>query len=171
VAKVNEQWERTPVALEPIDLSGVAALVKNPTGKYRLINVWATWCVPCVEEFPDLVTLIRQYQDRDFEVITISVDDPAQQAKVLGFLQKQHAALPSRHSAANGGKTNNFLFQGSVDALQKGLDPEWPGPVPYTLIVAPGGQIVYRHSGVNDLAEIRGKLVEGLGAYLVPRKS
>ena len=46
-----------PVTLESIDAAGVEALVKNPTTKLRVINVWATWCDPCVAEFPDLSRL------------------------------------------------------------------------------------------------------------------
>jgi peroxiredoxin len=66
IAKVNEKWETTPVTVEKIDSAGIASLVKNDTQQLRLINVWATWCVPCVEEFPNLVTLTRQFQNRNF---------------------------------------------------------------------------------------------------------
>src|SRR5688572_2736075 len=72
-------WEHEPVTLDGIDAAGVAALVKNPTNKLRLINVWATWCVPCVAEFPELVKLSRQANLRDFEVITISMDHPTRE--------------------------------------------------------------------------------------------
>jgi peroxiredoxin len=171
IAKANAKWESTPVTLAPINEAGVAALVRNDTTQLRLINVWATWCVPCVEEFPNLVSLIIQLQNRNFEVISISLDDDSSQSKALQFLQKQHAALPNRLKQvleSEGRSTDNYRFTGRVDSLQKTLDPEWLGPVPYTLIIAPGGKIIYRHLGSIDLAEVRAKLLEQLGPYYNP---
>ena len=49
IAQINEKWESTPVTIDSIDSAGIAALIKNNTQQLRLINVWATWCVPCVE--------------------------------------------------------------------------------------------------------------------------
>jgi thiol-disulfide isomerase/thioredoxin len=171
IARINEQWEHTPVTLERIDSPGISALLANNTGQYRLINVWATWCIPCVEEFPNLVTLTRQFQGRNFELITVSIDDGSDRERALRFLQRQHAALPDRVGktiAAEGRSTDNYLFTGKVDVLQACLDPDWPGPVPYTLIVAPGGKIIYRRLGVIDLAAVRDKLVDVLGPYYNP---
>jgi peroxiredoxin len=171
IARINERWENTPVSLDGIDAAGVAALVRNGTPRYRLINVWATWCVPCVEEFPNLVALIRQFQGRNFELVTISIDAPEDRAKALRFLERQHAALPDRLKtvlATEGRSTDNTIFQGTVDALQNILDPQWPGPVPYTMIVAPGGEILYRRVGVIDIAEVRAKLVDALSPYYDP---
>ena len=172
IVKLNEQWETTPVALNPIDAAGITALVRNDTAQLRLINVWATWCVPCVQEFPNLVTLTRQLQNRNFEMITVSIDAPKDQPKTLAFLAKQHAALPNRLKRIlkdEGRSTDNYLFTGKVEALQQTLDSSWPGPVPYTLIVAPGGKILYRHVGAFDMAEVQGKLVGLLGAYYNPK--
>src|ERR1039458_6843554 len=76
----------------------------------------STWCVPCVKEFPGLVSLSRRLGNRDFELITISVDDPKEQAKVQQFLEKQHAAIPNRVKRSlksEGRKTNNYLFTGA----------------------------------------------------------
>ena len=171
IARINEQWEHTPVTLGTIDPAGMAALAANPTNQVRLINVWATWCVPCVEEFPSLVTLTRQFQGRNFELITVSIDDQADEARALRFLQRQHAALPDRLgkvAAAEGRSTDNYLFRGSLGDLEKSLDPQWPGPVPYTLIVAPGGKVLYRHLGVLDVAEVRAVLVDVLSPYYNP---
>lgn len=168
IAKINERWESTPVTLEKVDDAGIAALVKNDTKQLRMINVWATWCVPCVEEFPNLVTLMRQMQNRNFELITITTDDPKMEPQALKFLQKQHAALgnkTARTVRAEGRSTDNYLYTGKTDQLQKLLDPEWPGPVPYTIIVAPGGKIIYRKSGTIDLAEVRAKLIQQLTPY------
>ena len=171
IAKVNEKWESTPVKLDSIGAAGIASLVRNNTPQLRLINVWATWCGPCVQEFPNLVSLTRQLQNRNFEMITVSIDKPEDRPKALGFLEKQHAAVPNRVKRVvekEGRTTDNYIFDGKVEALQQTLDAEWPGPVPYTLIVAPGGRIVYRKVGSFDLAEVRAKLLGELGPYYNP---
>ncbi len=74
VAADNEKWEKSEVHVELIDAAGVAALRKNDTKKVRLFNVWATWCGPCVEEFPELVATARKFGLRDFEFISISIN-------------------------------------------------------------------------------------------------
>ena len=162
VQQLQQQWTTAPVTLETIDAAGVAALVKNPTSKLRLINVWATWCGPCVAEFPGLVSISQRLSNRDFELITISLDDPKDQAKAKAFLEKQHAAVSNRLQRslkAEGRTTNNYLFTSAdADALMQALDRSAPGPIPYTLIVAPGGKILYRHAGEVDVADTPGSL-------------
>ena len=169
VHQLQQAWTNNPVTLETINAAGVASLVKNPTSKVRMINVWATWCAPCVAEFPGLVSISQRMSNRDFELITISVDDQSDQAKALAFLQKQHAAASNRllrSLSAEGRTTNNYLFTGAnLDALMQALDPQAPGPVPYTLIIAPGGKIVYRHSGEVDSSELLGQLIDIMGPY------
>lgn len=169
LAQIEEKWDNTPVSLETIDLAGIQKLAKNDTNKLRLINVWATWCDPCVHEFPGLVSISRRLANRDFELITISVDDPKDEAKGKAFLQKEHAAVPNRVQRslkAEGRNTNNYLFTGaSPDAMMQALDPSAPGPVPFTVVIAPGGKIVYSHAGEVDLADLQAKLVDTLGPY------
>ena len=151
VAKDNEAWAKADVTLEDIDAAGVASLVKNDTDKYRLFNVWSTTCQPCVEEFPGLISVSRRMGLRKFELITITTDLPKDRARALAFLDKQRAALPKRLKeslSAEGRKSNNYLFTDpSMDALINALDPKWPGPQPHTVLVAPGGKIVFRHNG------------------------
>jgi peroxiredoxin len=172
VAKVNEAWTKEPVTLETIDPAGAAKLVKNGTNKWRLINVWATWCGPCVAEFPNLVSLSRRMQNREFELITVSMDDPKDRAKVLAFLQEQHAASPKKVKeslASEGRTTNNYLYGGTeAEALMKALDPEASGALPHTIIVSPKGEIVYRRAGTIDSTEVLGKLIDLMGGYYTP---
>lgn len=165
-------WKEIPVVLEKIDVAGVAALRANATGKHRLINLWATWCAPCVEEFPDLVAISRQYDMREFELITLSVDDEKQFERARAFLQSQGAGLTKRKQASvdkEGRRTNHYLVSAhSQDALAKALDPEWPGPIPYTILIAPGGQILWRQVGSLDPARAREAIVEALTPYYTP---
>ena len=169
VVKTEQDLDNTPVTLETIDAPAIAKLMKNDTNKFRLVNVWATWCVPCVAEFPGLVSLSRRLSNRDFEFIAISVDDPKDESKAKAFLQKQHASVAHRVERglkAEGRTTNNYLFVGAdTDALFKALDPEAPGPVPYTVVVAPGGKIIYPHAGEVDIADLQAKIIAAMGPY------
>ena len=169
VAEGNEEWKNLPVSLEHVDAKGVAALVRNDTDRLRVINVWATWCVPCVEEFPGLVSLSRRLSIRDFDLISISVDVPKDEDKALGFLKKEHAAVPPAAKAAvakEGRTTNNYIYTGEGgDALAQALDPKWPGGYPYTLVIAPGGEVLYRFPGALDVPDLQSKLIDRLGVY------
>ena len=172
VATDNEKWEKSPVEVETITAEGVAALRKNDTKKVRLFNVYATWCGPCVEEFPQLVATQRKFALRDFEFINISIDDPKTIADVKKFLEDNNAIVPDKLKPslkAEGRKGNAYVFQGaSHDDLIKALDPEWPGPIPHTLLVAPGGKVLFRHNGEINGDELRAKILEHMGRYFEP---
>lgn len=172
IAKADAKWKAEPVDLEKIDAAGVAALVKNGSNRYRLINVWATWCAPCVAEFPGFVAMSRRLGTRDFEFISISMDDPKMEAQAKKFLEKQHAAPPARLKrvlASEGRNTTHFIYTGtSTDDLIKALDAEWPGPLPHTVLVAPDGRIVWRHNGAVDMAKLQDHVIDTLGHYYTP---
>lgn len=172
VAQDNEKWDKTPVDVELIDAAGVAALRKNGTKKVRLFNVWATWCGPCVAEFPELVKTARKFGLREFELITISLDDPKDKDKVKAFLENKHAVLPDRLKPslkAEGRTTNSYIFSGTdQNELIKALDTEWPGPIPNSVLVAPDGSVIWRHNGEVDGEELRAKILEYMGRFYKP---
>lgn len=66
-------------------LDGKPFQLPDPQGRVLLLNVWATWCAPCRDEIPELKELQKQYQDRKFDVIGISVDEKPQEATVRSF--------------------------------------------------------------------------------------
>lgn len=151
--KAIEKWNAEPVELNTIDVNGIKDLARNDTKNLRLINLWATWCGPCVAELPDLNDLNRMYRGReDFEFVAISVDDAVNKNHVLDFLKQKHLA----------GKNYQFSSD-DHDALANALDKQWDGPIPYTLLVAPGGKILYRHTGAVDLLELKQAIVGYLG--------
>ena len=172
VAVQTEKWDKTPVDVVPIDAVGVAALRKNGTKNVRLFNVWATWCLPCVAEFPELVKTARKFDMREFQFINISIDEPADSAKVKAFLEQRGAGPSGRAKAAlkaEARPSNSYLFKDAdVEALMKVLDPEWPGGVPHTLLVAPNGDVIWRHNGPIDGEELRGKVLDYMGTYYKP---
>ncbi len=174
VAKADAKWKAEPVDLETIDAAGVAALAKNTSNRLRLINVWATWCAPCVAEFPGLVALSRRMSTREFELVTISMDDPKMLPSAKKFLEQQHAVPSARLKGllkAEGRTATNFLYTGaSTDALVSSLDPQWPGPIPHTVLVAPGGKILWRHNGAVDAETLKDEVLKHLGAFYTPEE-
>ena len=149
-----DRWAQEPVTLAPTDLAGVRAVARGDAKKLRLVNVWATWCGPCVIEFPDLVSLHRIYRGRDFEIVTLNADDSQQQGKVKAFLESQQASM------------RNLAFdKGDSYALIEALDAKWQGALPYTMLIAPGGKVLYRSDGAFGMRELRKAIVGWLGSY------
>jgi peroxiredoxin len=156
INKAKEEWSREPVTLDTITADGIKDLVKNNSDKLRLINVWATWCGPCVKEYKEFITMNRMYRGRDFEFISISADDPAKKDKALKFLKSEQSSA------------TNYIF--NIDDKYKlidAVDPNWQGALPYTLLVEPGGKIVYSKQGQIDPAELKKRIVDDkfIGRY------
>jgi thiol-disulfide isomerase/thioredoxin len=150
-----DKWNQEPAELHTIDAAGLGELVANKSDKLRVINVWSTWCGPCVAEFPDLVTMHRMYRLRDFELVTIAADAPDNRDAVLKFLNKNHAS------------TTNYIFdKDDKYALADALGVEdWPGALPFTLVVKPGGEIIYQCMGPIDPLALRRAIVDELSRY------
>lgn len=149
VKKNDADWAKQPVPLEMIDDAGIRELLKNNSDKLRLINIWATWCGPCVSEFPEFIIMKRMYNARDFEFISISADEPSKKEKVHDFLKKKQAANP------------NYLYSGDNKyKLIEAVDPKWQGALPYTIVVEPGGKIIYAKQSTIDPLTMRKLIVE-----------
>jgi peroxiredoxin len=146
------RWDAEPVKLEPLDEPGLSKLARNGGKNLVLVNVWATWCGPCVSELPDLVTMNRMYRHRNFRLVTISLDDPDKKDAALKVLADKHVSATNYISAVK-----------DRDRFGDLLDKEWPGPVPYTLLIAPGGKVIYRKSGAMEPLEVRRAVVSYLG--------
>jgi peroxiredoxin len=153
-----QRADAEPVELKPIDEVGLERLARNDTDKLLVVNVWATWCGPCVAELPELVTMHRMYRKRNFQMVTISIDEPEQKDSALKVLRESHASSTNYISAI----TNR-------DRLADILDKEWKGPVPHTVLIAPGGKIIYRKSDAFDPIEVRKAIVEHLGRTYASR--
>jgi len=137
-------FAKEPVALEKVTVAGMKALAANTTGKTLLVNFWATWCAPCLEEFPDVLNTWRMYRRRPFQLVTVAVNYPDEEKAVRTFLATQKA------SARN-------LMPASLDPSEivQALDKDWNGGVPHTMVIAPGGKVLYRSSGRIDILKTR----------------
>src|SRR5437016_8294975 len=143
--------ESKPVQLLPANAEELKSLRKNPTGKLVLVNFWATWCGPCQKELPDFQTIYRMYGHRAFELVTISINYPDEKPGVLSVLNKLHA-------------TSRNLLLGSTDiySLMAAFDADWNAAVPYTTLIRPGGEVVYRQPGAINPLEMRRLIISNL---------
>ncbi len=99
------------------------------------------------------------YRKRDFEMVTISLDEATDKDRAMDFLKERHVS------------TKNYIFNSTDrDKLAEALDPKWPGPIPYTILVAPGGEVIYRQHGPLDPLEVKKAIVNYLGRTYANRK-
>lgn len=148
-AKNEKNWESRPVNLEELDTDGIKKLVSNDSDKLRLINVWATWCGPCILEYPDFLELQRMYGARDFEFVSLSADKMDKKDKALKFLQSKHSGV------------KNYIYkEDDIYKLIEAIDPKWNGALPYTLLVEPGGKVIYSLQGSIESLKLKKLIVE-----------
>lgn len=147
--QLYQKWAELPVTINEINVDGIKDLVQNKSQKLRLINVWATWCGPCTMEFPDLVIIDRMYRGRDFEFVSISTDKPEKKDKALAFLKERQAS------------NKNFIFSGdNIYQLIEAVDPDWKGALPYSMLIEPGGKVVYREQGIINPLKMKKLIVD-----------
>lgn len=157
--KLLDDWAKAPVSLDELDLAGIGELMKNESGKLRLINIWATWCGPCIIEFPEFVDMDRMYRGRPFEFVSLTTDKLRQKQKALDFLTKKEAA------------NQNYIFSGdNIYDLIEAVDPEWQGSLPYTVLLAPGGEVLFRQEGAIDPLAVKRAIIGYLGRYYADDK-
>jgi len=140
-----------PVKLEMATAEDLKKLRTNPTGKVILVNFWATWCGPCLTEFPDLENTFRMFRRRDFDLVTVSTNLPDEKAGVMKLLQAQHASNRNLQFATE-----------DTYGLQAAFDAHWEAGVPFTMVIAPGGKVLYQKQGEVDILEVRRAILANL---------
>lgn len=98
-----------------------ADIKKNNSAKFVLINVWSTWCVPCIEEFPYIVDLQKKYKNEDLSVVFVSADWDENNQEVYEFLVSENVA--GTHYRKKEGNDENFINE---------FSSFWSGALPFT---------------------------------------
>ncbi len=138
-----------PKTVEPITASEFEQVLEHHRGKVVLVNLWATWCIPCVQELPDLNLLQERYREKGLKVLAISFDDPETlEAKVQPFFDKRAPELVSYLSLEDDQYT-----------LVEVLSDEWLGALPTTFILDQSGEIVLSQSGRMLYGELEREIV------------
>jgi peroxiredoxin len=113
------------------DADGVEHPLKAYQGTLLVVNFWATWCTPCIDEMPELQQFADQFAQRNVAVIGIGVDDAD---RIRDFRQQHSLRLPLLAAGFDG-----------MDLARRLGNPE---PVlPYTALISPDGRILEEHSG------------------------
>lgn len=131
--------------VDPIDEPGLKQLLNKRNGKILFLNIWATWCAPCVEEFPDLIKLAKSYPQSEVEVIGISADYPDEvETKILPFIRKQ--GVPFRIYVAKFNHQEDFI---------NGVNSAWSGALPATLVFDGQGKQRYFSVGAGTFEKFK----------------
>jgi peroxiredoxin len=151
----REEWTKETVTLQQANLDTLKAIMANKTsGKYRLLNVWATWCGPCVAEYASLVETYHMYRYRPFEFVSLSADDIKAEPKVHKFLKDKLSS-----------NKNYILKDATKYEMIEAIDPAWQGALPYTVLISPEGKIVHKQMGMIDILKLRKAIVAHIGRY------
>ncbi len=129
------------------DVAGIHAEVSRHRGRPVVLNFWATWCGPCVEELPDLAVLARDFAGPGPDFIGVSLDgwvfgsDSEAEDKVRAMLKDSGVAYV------------NLIYRGDQDTLLEGF--KLPGPIPYSVLYDRAGREVKSWAGRVSTAELR----------------
>jgi thiol-disulfide isomerase/thioredoxin len=125
-ARVGDGRESQIVPVSAVQVREVVAAAR---GDVVLLNVWATWCNPCREEFPHLVRLQRELASQGFSLVLVSADFDSQLPKVSEFLD------------GHGVDFRTYRKVGSDAEFIDGIDPRWSGALPATFLYDRGGTL------------------------------
>ncbi|MDX2041301.1 MAG: TlpA family protein disulfide reductase [Acidobacteriota bacterium] len=133
----------TPVAagpkVLPLKPAAYAGMIKASAGKVLVVNFWATWCGPCVAEFPEFVKLTDEYKSKGVRFVHITADDMSDLKKAVAFLKAQ--------------KSNADQFIQDTDDPQQMIDAvfkDWPGTLPATFVYDKTGKMTFHRLGIID---------------------
>jgi thiol-disulfide isomerase/thioredoxin len=133
--------DSAPRVAGELDAPGLARMLAGQKGRVVLLNFWATWCVPCREEFPDLSKLQSRNRAAGFQLIGISTDFAKQRAAVDAFIAEQRPAFP-----------NYWKKTGGDEAFIEAVDPKWGGELPFSVLFDRSGRKVRVYSGALPVA-------------------
>jgi len=143
--------EPEPAPWVDVDAESLGPSLRAHESRYLLVNVWSTWCEPCVEEMPQLVRTAGEYEDRGLGLVLISADAPAQRDAAHDFLVAQGAPMPS------------WFKTGSDDAFIRALHEPWSGGLPATLLMDEQRNVVHFWEDPVTADALRGPIEDLIG--------
>jgi thiol-disulfide isomerase/thioredoxin len=142
------------VVLTSVDRDAYDALVAGHRGQVVLVDFWATWCVPCVEQFSHTVELARRYRNGGLAVISVNMDDSADAETVVKFLRSQNAGeLENLVSQDGGGPRSMTTFEISGGALPHYKLYDRTGRLRHTFALDPAGDRQFSLQDVDAAVE------------------
>ena len=139
----------TAQKVEYIKVPDLEKILKNPDNKLFVVNLWATWCAPCVKELPGFEKVASEYDGSKVKFIMISLDFPSEVEKqLLPFLKKNHISLDVA-----------VMTDTDYDSWVRKIDKDWQGNIPSTLLFNNTRKTRYFHSGDLSESELK-KLID-----------
>ena len=138
-----------PAILAPVDRDRLRGELSASEGRVVLVNLWATWCTPCLREIPDLLTLEAELPASDFRLLAISMDDAYSEGWVTEFKAKHFPTLVSFINA-----------ELDMDTLVSVIDPVWNETLPTSYIFNREGEVVKKVQGKKPIEFFREQLAE-----------
>ena len=135
-------------ALQPADPAAIRKAIAQAGGSAVLVNVWATWCGPCREEFPDILRVRRDLGPQGLKVILVSADFDDTRKDAEQFLKDRGVDFPS------------YIKVGRDEDLIQALAPQWSGALPTTLLYDGKGTLVQVLEGKQTYATFHDKVVQ-----------
>ena len=114
---------------QPVTVADIQKLTKDPSAKAILVNVWASWCMPCREELPALVQLQHELGDQGLKLILVSADFDVPMDKLTTFLAGQGVDFPT------------YLKVEKDQDFMKALSSDWAGAIPVTFLYTNDGEL------------------------------
>ena len=169
VARKQKEWAKLPVTVESLALDEMKTLLENKTGRVRVVSLWMTNDEGNDKDFPKLIDTYRRYQKRPFDLVTIGIDEQDNKDEVLRLLVEQHLPVSpdTLKSIKKEGRETNNLYLKSEDfkaVIKELIGKKGHILAPFTVVVAPGGKIIYRNQGNINAVELRRAIVKGLEA-------
>jgi thiol-disulfide isomerase/thioredoxin len=139
--------------LTPLDENAFRRMVAGHHGRILLVDFWATWCAPCREEMPKLVSLAKAQKNRGLDLVTISCDEPEQEAAAAEFLDKHVAPAPRylRHAKSD-------------DDFINAIDTKWSGALPALFLFDRNGKQAQSFIGETDMKLLQDAVERALTA-------
>jgi thiol-disulfide isomerase/thioredoxin len=144
------------VRVTPVTAADIQKAVRDSGAKVVLVNMWATWCGPCREEFPGLVRVAHQYQGQGVKVLLISADTAADLPAVKKFLAERGVEFPAYLKAE---KDQEFI---------DGMGKQWTGALPATFLFDGTGKLRDFWEGEATFSVFEQKVVEVLSKQSKP---
>jgi thiol-disulfide isomerase/thioredoxin len=137
--------------IQPADIARVLSEVRRPGARLVLVNVWASWCVPCREEFPEVLAFVRAHEAEGVRPVLVSADFDEQLPDARAFLKR------------NGVTFVTYLKTGEDTPFIDALDPRWTGALPATFLYDGNGKLQFFHEGkvTRALLEEQGRKILG----------